>query len=146
MPPSRPACSRPGEKGRPVLRRVLVVDDSELLHRLYRFYLRKYQGCEVICVVNGREALDVLSREGAVDLVLLDINMPLMNGLQLLEALRASGRHERLPIIIVSTEGKEEDTLRGLRLGAAAYLVKPFTAPILQRVIEQVVAAPAPGG
>jgi two-component system, chemotaxis family, chemotaxis protein CheY len=121
------------------MRKILIVDDSELIHNMYRLILQRFHGCHLVEAMNGREALDKLALESDIDLVLLDINMPVMNGIQFLESVHSDGRIAKLPIIIVSTEGKEEDTLRGLSLGARGYVVKPFKPSTLLGLIDAVV-------
>jgi len=88
--------------------------------------------------MNGKEALDRLYVESGIDLILLDVNMPVMNGIQFLETLKKEGKFTNIPIIIISTEGKEEDTKRGLTLGAKGYIVKPFKSVMLHSLIENI--------
>src|SRR5689334_15283051 len=108
-----------------MLKKILVVDDSPLLHQMYRLVLNRYQ-CTLLDAANGKEAFELLAAHADVDLILLDINMPVMNGVQFLEKASAAGLLDKYPVIVISTEGKEDDTLRALRLGARAYLKKPF--------------------
>jgi len=122
------------------VRKVLVVDDSQLIHSMYRLVLNRYKGCRIIDAMNGLEALDVLSRESDFDFILLDINMPVMNGLQFMEKLKRDNIYRSIPIIVISTEGKEEDTMRALNLGAWGYVVKPFKPQALFEIIERVQA------
>ena len=68
--------------------KVLVVDDSALVHKIYRVFLNKYRGCSVIKAKNGREGLGKLAAVDDIDLILLDINMPVMNGIQFLETIQ----------------------------------------------------------
>jgi two-component system chemotaxis response regulator CheY len=126
------------------LSKILVVDDSQLIHSMYRLVLNKFAGCRIVDAMNGLEALDVLSRETNFDLILLDINMPVMNGLQFMEKVKKENIHRHIPIIVISTEGKEEDTLRALKLGAWGYIVKPFKPPMLYELIEKVLAKKPP--
>jgi len=70
--------------------------------------------------------------------MLVDINMPLMNGLEFIQKVKALGKYNSVPIIIVSTEGKEEDTQRGLALGARGYVKKPFQPSDLHTLIAQI--------
>jgi len=121
-----------------MLKKVMVVDDSELIHNMYRLILKKYRGCTLIKAMNGKEALDKLTVEEGVELILLDINMPIMNGLQFLETIKAMGMYTGIPIIIISTEGKEDDVLKGLNLGAKGYIVKPFKSIMLHNLIENI--------
>jgi two-component system chemotaxis response regulator CheY len=113
-------------------RKVLVVDDSKLMHKMYEVMLRQYA---LVYASDGRQALDRLHEHPDIDLVLLDVNMPNMNGLEFLAELRAEGARAALPVIIISTEGREEDTVRGMEAGATAYIKKPFhTEEILDMI------------
>ncbi|MBJ6752413.1 response regulator [Geomonas sp. Red421] len=127
-----------------MLNKVLVVDDSALIHQMYHLVLARYR-CQVLDASNGLEALDILARQYDVQLVLLDINMPVMNGVQFLEKASALGITERVPVVIVSTEGREADTVQGLKLGGSGYLTKPFTPSQLHEVIVKVLAAGGTG-
>lgn len=122
------------------LNKILIVDDSQLIHSMYRLVLNRYSGCSIVDAMNGLEALDVLSRENNFDLILLDITMPVMNGIQFMEKLKKENVYRQIPIIVVSTEGKEEDTLQALKLGAWGYIVKPFKPAMLYELIEKVLA------
>jgi len=114
--------------------KILVVDDSKLMHKMFEVMLRQYP---LVHAKDGREALEHLDEHGDVDLVLLDINMPNMNGLEFLEAVRGNGRLDELTVIIISTEGTEADTARGLEAGATAYIKKPFRTDELLEVITK---------
>ena len=121
-------------------RKVLVVDDSNLMHKIYEVMLRD---TPLVTASDGRQALARVHEHADLDLVLLDINMPNMNGLEFLSELRASGRLAGVRVIVISTEGREEDSARGLAAGASAYIRKPFRSEELHQVIEgleQVVA------
>jgi two-component system chemotaxis response regulator CheY len=122
------------------LNKVLVVDDSKLIHQMYRLVLMRYKNCTLMDAMNGLEALDILSRENGIDLILLDINMPVMNGVQFMEKLKKDNLYRNIPIIVISTEGKEEDTIRAMRLGAWGYIVKPFKSEALHDLLEKVIA------
>ena len=120
-----------------MLKKILVVDDSSLIHQMYRLVMSRYK-CEIVDAMNGQEALDILSLQNDVQLILLDINMPVMNGVQFLEKAAKTGLPSKIPVIVISTEGKEEDTLRGLKLGARGYLKKPFNPNDLHSLIEKI--------
>jgi two-component system chemotaxis response regulator CheY len=90
--------------------------------------------------MNGLEALDKLAQEEGIDLILLDINMPVMNGLEFLQRVQKEPAFQQIPVIIISTEGKEEDTIRGLKMGAKGYVKKPFQASELHGLIEKITA------
>jgi two-component system chemotaxis response regulator CheY len=93
----------------------------------------------------GFDALRLLPR-GAWDLVITDINMPDINGLELISFIRKNEAHKTTPILIISTASSERDRERGMTLGASGYLVKPFTAEALvQHALEQMGAASASG-
>ncbi len=126
-----------------MLERVLVIDDSALIHQMYRLVLSRYK-CEIVDAMNGQEALDVLAARNDMQLILLDINMPVMNGVQFMERALTLGIPKRLPIIIISTEGKESDTIRGLKLGARGYLKKPFNPDDLHEMIAKLIPGACP--
>lgn len=122
------------------LNKILIVDDSHLIHQMYRLILSQYKNCAICDAMNGLEALDILSREGGIELILLDINMPIMNGVQFMEKIKADRIHKGIPIIVISTEGREDDTMTALKLGAWGYVVKPFKPDMLHDLIEKVLA------
>lgn len=119
--------------------KILVVDDSKLMHKVYEVMLRQYP---VVYAGDGEDALERLDENPDVDLVLLDINMPKMNGLEFLDELRDRGKLNKLPVIIISTEGREEDTQRGLEAGAVAYIKKPFRSEEILEIIAKTEASP----
>lgn len=119
-----------------MLKKILVVDDSALIHQMYRLVMSRYN-CTIADAMNGQEALDILAVQKDIELILLDINMPIMNGVQFLEKASAIGIVSRIPVIVISTEGKEEDTIRGLKLGARGYLKKPFHPSELHDLIDK---------
>lgn len=120
-----------------MLKKVLVIDDSALIHQMYKMVLMRYR-CEIIDAMNGQDGLDKLEKNPDVNMILLDINMPVMNGIEFIKKVKAIQAYDNIPIIMVSTEGKEEDTLRGLSLGAKGYVKKPFQPSDLHAIIEQI--------
>ena len=120
-----------------MLKKILVVDDSSLIHQMYRLVMSRYE-CEIVDAMNGQEALYLLSMQTDVQLIFLDINMPVMNGVQFLEKAAKTGLLSKIPVIIISTEGKEDDTIRGLKLGAKGYLKKPFNPSDLYNLIGKI--------
>ncbi|HXX81376.1 MAG TPA: response regulator [Thermodesulfovibrionales bacterium] len=120
------------------LKKVLIVDDSKLIHQMYELVFMRYKECTLVDAMNGLEALEILSREDGFDLILLDINMPVMNGIQFMEKLKETGAHRTIPVIVISTEGKEEETIRAMNLGAWGYIVKPFKSENLYDLINKV--------
>jgi two-component system chemotaxis response regulator CheY len=114
--------------------KILVVDDSKLMHKMYEVMLRQYP---LVYASDGRQALDRIQEHGDIDLVLLDINMPKMNGLEFLAELRSDSARDGVSVIIISTEGREEDTARGMEAGANAYIKKPFRNEEILDVISR---------
>ncbi len=121
-------------------RKVLVVDDSKLMHKMYEVMLRQYP---LVYALDGRQALERLHEHDDIELVLLDINMPNMNGLEFLAEMKADGAIAGTPVIIISTEGREQDTARGLEAGAAAYVKKPFHSEEILDAIARLEKGPA---
>ncbi len=114
-------------------RRILVVDDSPATIKFVAFTLRS-KGYEVLKAYDGMEALEVIARE-PLDLILLDIMMPEMNGLDVLEQVRTKFPHKDVPVILVTSEKSPEDIERGLGLGATDYIAKPFKPHELLEVV-----------
>ena len=112
----------------------LIVEDSPTMRQLLGFSLRRLKECRIIEAVDGVDALKKLTTE-RVDLVITDINMPMMDGLKLISLIRGNPRTRSLPIIIVTTEGAEEDRRRGLALGANAYIPKPIQPSELLKTV-----------
>lgn len=122
------------------IKKVLIVDDSELLHRMYDliFFRSKNSGLKVIHAYDGQDALSKLSENPDTDLVILDIHMPVMDGLQFLRHCNKERIHQRIPVIVTGTQGKEQDTMDGLKAGARGYLIKPFETENFYKVINKV--------
>jgi len=121
-----------------MLHTILIVDDSTLMQQMYRLSLARYQGTRLVSALNGAEGLEVLAREPVVDLILLDINMPMMNGLEMLGRVKHTAQYQKIPVIVITSQGSETDKQRCLKLGARACLQKPFSLPELCRLIEEV--------
>jgi two-component system chemotaxis response regulator CheY len=118
------------------VQRILIVEDSETMRSLLSASLEELSvPVKVTEAASGFEALRILPRED-FDLVVTDINMPDINGLELLSFVRRNARFESIPVVIVSTEGSERDRDKGLELGADAYLVKPFDPEALREVVS----------
>ncbi len=118
------------------MKKILVTEDSSAMRGLIISTLEAMDCFEIVEAGNGFEALRALPRE-KVDLVITDINMPDINGLELVNFCRSNPLYENTPLIIISTEGSERDREKGLALGADAYLVKPFLPEELQRLVLQ---------
>jgi len=117
-------------------RTALVVEDSPTMRQLIVFALKRIRELEVVEADDGVDALRKLA--GArFDIILTDINMPIMDGLKLVKRLRGDEVHKDVPIVIITTEGGEEDRQRALALGANAYITKPIQAPqVIAKVKE----------
>lgn len=118
-------------------KKVLVIDDSKLIHKMFDMMLRPYQ---LVHAMDGQEGLTALAGDPDIDLILLDINMPVMNGLEFLAEVRRNDAFQAIPVIVVSTEGKEEDTERAMAAGADSYITKPFQSQDVLAVIEGLAA------
>ena len=120
----------------------LVIDDSKLHHQMYRvvFTRGKLAGSTVYTASNGREGYELLQAHPELTLVFLDLNMPEMNGLELLERRRAEKLHLHIPIVLVTTEGTDDDEARGRAAGAWDYLRKPFKPADVERLVGRALA------
>jgi two-component system chemotaxis response regulator CheY len=122
--------------------RVLVVEDSATMRGFVTAALESAGPYSVTQAESGFQALKVLPR-AHYDLIITDINMPDINGLELVRFIRESEAHRSTPLIIISTDGRDVDRDRGLKLGANAYLVKPFAPEKLLETVRSVLAAAA---
>lgn len=117
-------------------KRILVVEDSPMTRSLIVSSLEEIGDFTVIEAENGFQALRKLP-EVNPDLVITDINMPDINGLEVVRFVKQSENFKNIPVIIVTTEGRDVDKERGLRLGADRYLIKPFEPEELQRFVQE---------
>jgi two-component system chemotaxis response regulator CheY len=124
---------------------ILVVDDSATMRQLIGLTLKKVKGCHVVEAQNGVDAVGRLGA-GAFDLIITDIKMPEMDGLELVRQVRGPLGHAALPIIIVTTKGEEATRDAGLQAGANAYLTKPLSGVQLVDLVERLTAAPNGAG
>ena len=119
-----------------MFKKVLIVEDSALQTNMYKMVFGTYEGCELVFAQNGLEALNQLSMEKDIDLIISDINMPKMDGLAFLQSMRMEGY--TIPVIVVSTEDKDNDIRRAIELGARAYIKKPWKQDDILDVINRV--------
>jgi two-component system chemotaxis response regulator CheY len=117
---------------------ILIVEDSTTTRALIRAVIEEMGDFNTVEASSGFEALKLLPTQ-EFDLVITDINMPDINGLELIGFIKNNPKYSHLPLIIVSTERSEEDKRRGMALGAMAYITKPFKAHELQEVIKQAI-------
>jgi len=114
--------------------KVLVVEDSPTMRQLIVFALKRIRGFQIVEAYDGVDGLKKLSAE-KFDLILTDINMPIMDGLKLVSMVRNDPNYKETPIIVITTEGATEDRERALALGANEYITKPIqTMKILETV------------
>lgn len=117
-------------------KRILIVDDSPATRALVAAALAHATDTEVTRVASGFDAIKHLTQE-TVDLVLTDLNMPDINGLELVRFVKTNERFKSTPVILISTDASEADRQRAAQLGVDDYLAKPFTAAQLRDVIEK---------
>jgi two-component system chemotaxis response regulator CheY len=120
------------------MKRILVADDSTATRTLIAAALADLKNVQVERVSTGIEAIKMLSTT-QIDLVLTDIHMPEINGLELVRFIKSDQRLRSIPVIVISTEAAEDDRQRALALGADDYLPKPFTALQLQHTINKLI-------
>ena len=114
----------------------LVVEDSPMMRQLIVFALSRVKQLKVTEAGDGVAGLKKLA-ESKFDIILTDINMPIMDGLKLVKRVRTDPTHKETPIIVISTEGAEEDMARAMQLGANAYITKPIQGPqVIAKVKE----------
>src|SRR6266567_8659389 len=104
---------------------VLIVEDSPTMRQLIAFALKRIRGVRIVEANDGVDGLKKLSSE-RFDLILTDINMPIMDGLKLVSLVRNDANYKMIPIVVITTEGAQEDRERALALGANDYITKPI--------------------
>ena len=113
-------------------RKILRVDDEERMRKLVRDFLVK-RGFQVLEAGDGEEAIDIFFADKKIDLVILDVMMPKMNGWEVLETIR---KYSKVPVILLTAKSEERDELRGFELGVDEYITKPFSPKILVARVE----------
>ena len=108
-------------------RRILIVEDSPTMRQLLVFALRRLKNVDIVEAQDGMDGLRKVSNDH-FDLALIDINMPVMDGLKLISLMRGEESLKDIPIVVITTEGAAEDRERALKLGANEYLTKPIQA------------------
>lgn len=114
----------------------LVVEDSPMMRQLVVFALGRISNLTVTEADDGVDGLRKLAA-GKFDIILTDINMPIMDGLKLIQRVRMDATHKETPIVVITTEGGREDRERALRLGANAYITKPIQAPRVMATVKE---------
>ena len=117
--------------------RYLVVDDFSTMRRIVRGLIKEMGGQFIEEAEDGVNALQVL-RANKIDFVVSDINMPNMNGFELLGAIKKDESLKHLPVLMVTAEARKEDIVRAAQDGAAGYIVKPFTKATLEEKVQKI--------
>jgi two-component system, chemotaxis family, chemotaxis protein CheY len=117
-------------------KKILTVDDSPSVRKMVEFSL-KSKGYAMGGAADGIEALALMEQE-PFDAVILDVNMPKMNGLEFLEKIKNDENFAAIPVIMLTTEGQDEDRDKAMALGATAYIVKPFKPTQLLNLLDEV--------
>ncbi|MDR4461953.1 MAG: chemotaxis response regulator CheY [Nitrospirales bacterium] len=119
--------------------KVLVVDDMSTMRRIVKNVLRQIGFSDIMEAENGQDALTKL-KAGGFGLVVSDWNMPVMQGIELLRAVRADAELKTLPFLMVTAEAQKENLIEAVQAGVSNYVVKPFTAEVLQGKLEKIFA------
>src|SRR6476469_8767990 len=116
--------------------KVLIVEDSKPARELIAATVESVSDVETVQAASGFEALKILPRH-RFDLIITDINMPDINGLELINFVKRNPHYRDTPLFVITTEGREQDRLKGIALGAAEYLVKPFEPSRLEVLLRE---------
>jgi len=119
--------------------KILAVDDSPTMRRIIVNTLHRAGYNDIVEAENGKDALAKLETE-SVNFVITDWNMPEMDGLSFVTALRGSERHKKTPVLMVTTRSVKEDIVDALKVGVNNFIVKPFTPDTLKEKIDQILA------
>jgi two-component system, chemotaxis family, chemotaxis protein CheY len=124
---------------------ILVVDDSPTIRRMVRAALGSLDGATFVEAGSGLRAIEVLGME-PVQMVVLDLNMPDMHGLDVIRFLRGNSQYRDLPVMVLTTRGDDSSRQAALNAGASAYLTKPFMPGALASSVRELLAAHVPRG
>jgi two-component system chemotaxis response regulator CheY len=120
-------------------KKILVVDDSPTVRQQVSMAL-KQAGFEVAEATDGADGLSKVSADSDIAMVILDVNMPRMNGLEMLEAVKAGGKNAGLHVIMLTSEGQQSLIERAKKAGAKGWIVKPFKAELLVAAVKKLLA------
>lgn len=118
--------------------KLLVVDDSSTMRRIIKNTLQRLGYDDILEAEHGLQAWELLDTIEGIKVLITDWNMPEMNGLDLVKKVRADGRFNDIPIIMVTTEGGKAEVITALKAGVNNYIVKPFTPQVLKEKLEVV--------
>jgi two-component system chemotaxis response regulator CheY len=116
--------------------RCLVVEDSKTMRSMLAESLARIPGMEIVEAENGLAGIRALAVQ-RFDLVVTDVNMPVMDGWKLVRHVRGDPRHEKIPVVVITTESAPNDRDRAMALGANAYIEKPIQAPRVIRAVRK---------
>jgi two-component system, chemotaxis family, chemotaxis protein CheY len=122
--------------------RALVVDDSKAIRVVLKKMLTEGGFEDLSEAAHGAEAMEVLANGPAPDVILVDWNMPEMNGLEMIRAVRSNPELRRIPIVMVTTETEYSQVVKALAAGASEYVMKPFTKDIIMDKLDMLGVAP----
>ncbi|MCK4739118.1 MAG: response regulator [Deltaproteobacteria bacterium] len=108
-------------------KKILIVEDSPTMRQLISFTLKRLPDVEILEANDGVDGLKKISG-GKFDLILTDINMPIMDGIKLVSLIRQDANNKEVPIVVITTEGGQEDRDRAMSLGANSYITKPINS------------------
>jgi len=117
-------------------RSCLIVEDSPMMRQLLVFAMGRIKDLVVVEAEDGVSGLRLLATR-TFDLIITDINMPVMDGLKLIKRVRSDTKHKEVPIVVITTEAASEDRERAMALGANAYITKPIQAPQVINVVKE---------
>ncbi len=123
--------------------KVLVVDDRSTMRRIVKNVLKQIGFADMVEAENGQDALNKLKSEN-IGLIVSDWNMPVMQGIELLRAVRADAELKHLPFLMVTVEAQKENIIEAVQAGVSNYVVKPFSAEALQGKLEKIFAKAQP--
>lgn len=123
--------------------KILVVDDFVTMRRITKTLMKQLGYTNMIEAEDGKQALDILQKDSAIEFVISDWNMPNMTGLELLQAVRADDKLKKLPFLMVTAEAEQENIMAAVKSGVSNYVIKPFTALTLQDKLAKVFATHA---
>ncbi|MDB4972734.1 MAG: chemotaxis protein CheY [Myxococcaceae bacterium] len=121
-------------------KKVLIVDDSPTVRQQVGLAL-KQAGFEILEATDGADGLAKVGSDPSIGMVILDVNMPRMNGLEMLEAVKAGGANAALPVIMLTSEGQQALVDRAKKAGAKGWIVKPFKAELLVAAVKKLLPA-----
>jgi len=116
------------------MKKILIVDDDAINRRLIVIFIKKIGEFELVEAENGLEALNII-KGGGIDLILLDIQMPVMNGVELLEIIKKDDNYKNIPVAVLTTDDTRKQEIESL--GVVGILIKPVKQPDLQKIMEQ---------